>query len=87
VPATNRAVGYGLDDRDSIPSGGNDGISCLHHRYVQTGSGDHPASCRVGSGEAVGSEICAFGSSNKRSDIRHCSEAPRTLSSWTQSRV
>jgi hypothetical protein len=42
-------LGYGLDDRGSIPGRGNDGIlSLLHH--VQTGSGAHIASYPMGTG-------------------------------------
>jgi hypothetical protein len=37
------SIGYGLDDRVSIPNRFDDGISSLRHN-VQTGSGAHPAS-------------------------------------------
>jgi len=33
-------VGYGLDNKDSVPDRGSDGIFSLHH-HVQTGSGAH----------------------------------------------
>jgi hypothetical protein len=42
------ALGYGLDDRgsrDRFPPGA--GNISFHHR-VQNGSGDHPASCPMG---------------------------------------
>jgi hypothetical protein len=35
-------LGYGLDDRGSVPGRGNGGILFLRHR-VQTGSAAHPA--------------------------------------------
>jgi hypothetical protein len=41
---------YWLDDRSSILGGGNEGI-CSHHHRVQTGSGAHPASYPVGTGD------------------------------------
>jgi hypothetical protein len=37
-------LGYGLDDRSSIPGKGNDGIFFLFVTRVQTSSGAHPAS-------------------------------------------
>jgi hypothetical protein len=42
-------LGYGLDDRGSIPDRGDDVIFSLHH-HVQTDSGAHPASYPVGTG-------------------------------------
>jgi hypothetical protein len=39
-------MGYGLDDRGSIPNRGYDGI---RHR-IQTGSGSNPASYPIGTG-------------------------------------
>jgi hypothetical protein len=36
-------LGYGLDDRCSIPGGSKDAILSVRHRF-QTGSGVHPAS-------------------------------------------
>jgi hypothetical protein len=40
-------LGYGLDDRNSIPDRVDDGIFSLCHR-VQTGSEAHPASYPMG---------------------------------------
>jgi hypothetical protein len=42
-------LGYGLDERGSIPSGGNDEIFSLRHR-AETGAGAHPASYPMGIG-------------------------------------
>jgi uncharacterized membrane protein YgcG len=51
------ALGYGLGDRSSrvrFPAGA--GNFSLHHR-VQSGSGAHPASCRMGTrGSFIGSK-------------------------------
>jgi hypothetical protein len=46
-----REIGYGFDDRGSIPEGGNDGNLSLRHR-VQTGSGTHSASYPMGTGSS-----------------------------------
>jgi hypothetical protein len=44
--SVNMRLGYGLEDRGSIPARGNEGIFfSLHHR-VQTGSGVHPTGTR-----------------------------------------
>jgi hypothetical protein len=42
-------VGYGLDDRGSIPGRSNDGVFILRH-CVQTGSGAHLVSYQMGVG-------------------------------------
>jgi hypothetical protein len=42
-------VSYGVDDRDSIPGKSREGSFCLQHG-VQTGSGAHPASYKMGTG-------------------------------------
>jgi hypothetical protein len=42
-------LGYGLDDRVSIPGKSNDETFSLRHR-VHTGSGDHPTSYLMGTG-------------------------------------
>jgi hypothetical protein len=44
-------LGYGLDDRGSIPSWGNDGIFSLHH-HVETDSGAHSVSHPIGTGDS-----------------------------------
>jgi hypothetical protein len=43
--------GYGPDDRGCISDRGNDGIFSLPH-HVQTGSGAHPASYPMGTGDS-----------------------------------
>jgi hypothetical protein len=42
---------YGLDNRGSIPGGGNFGTFFLSHR-VKTESGDHPGSYPMGAGSS-----------------------------------
>jgi len=47
-------LGYGRDERGSIPGRGNNGTFSLRHS-LQTGSGAHPAPCLMGIvGKAAG---------------------------------
>jgi hypothetical protein len=46
-------LGYGLDDRGSIPGGGSDDIFSLRHCF-QTGSGAHPAYLMCTGGSFLG---------------------------------
>jgi hypothetical protein len=44
-------LGYGMDNRGSVPARGNDGSFSLQH-CVQTGSGAHPSSYPMGTGSS-----------------------------------